>query len=114
MKYIGLFIFSFLIVYLVYYLIVVRRDKGIEAFKRGKQVLFFKNAYNLDLKKLDYKSFANSLALVNAFMVAFTVTIIEFIEGNVLKLLIGFVILIPLILVCYYILGKIYKMKEGK
>lgn len=114
MKYIGLFIFSFLIVYLVYYLIVVRRDKGMEAFKKGKQVLFFKNAYNLDLKKLNYESFAKSLSFTNAFIVAFTVTIIEFIEGYVLKLLVGFVILIPLILVCYYILGKSYKKKEGK
>ena len=114
MKYLLLFIISFLIVYLVYYLIVVRRDKGIEAFKTGKQVMFFKNAYKLDLKKLDYKEFANSLSLTNAFIVAFTVTIIEFIDGFIIKLLIGLVILIPLILICYYILGKIYKKKEGK
>ena len=114
MKYILLFIISFLIIYLIYYLIVVRRDKGIEAFKKGKQIMFFKNAYNLDLNKLNYKKFSNSLALVNAFIVAFTVTVIEFIDGNILKLLVGFVILIPLILICYYILGKIYKKKEGK
>ena len=113
MKYFLIFIFSFLIVYLFYLFLVVKRDKGMEAFKNGKQVLFFKNAYNLDLKKLDYKKFAGSLSLVNAFIVAFTVTIIEFIDGYVLKLLVGFVILIPLILICYYILGKIYKRKEG-
>ncbi|MBR2833893.1 MAG: hypothetical protein IKE75_05710 [Bacilli bacterium] len=114
MKYICLFLIAFLLIYLIYYLVVVRRDKGIESFKSGKQVLFFKNAYNLDLKKLDYRSFANSLAMVNAFIVAFTVTVIEFIDGYILKLLVGFVILIPLILICYYVLGKIYKKKEGK
>ena len=114
MKYILVFIISFLIIYLVHYLLIVRRDKGIEAFKKGNQVLFFKKAYNLDLNKLNYKKFAKSLSLTNAFIVAFTVTIIEFIEGNILKLLVGFVILIPLILICYYILGKTYKKKEGK
>ena len=114
MNFVAIFIISFLVVYLVYYLIVVRRDKGLEAFKKGRQVLFFKNVYNLDFKKLDYKSFANSLSLVNAFIVAFTVTIVELVDGYVLKLLVGFVILIPLILICYYMLGKSYKKKEGK
>jgi len=114
MKYLILFLFSFFIIYLMYFLIVVRRDKGIEAFKTGKQVLFFKNAYNLDLNKLNYKKFANSLALVNAFIIAFTVTIIDLIDGYTMKLLVGFIILVPLILICYYVLGKIYKKKEGK
>ena len=85
-----------------------------EAFKDGKQVLFFKNAYNLDLKKLDYKKFANSLSLTNAFIIAVTVTIIELINKSLtLKLLVGFIVLIPLILISYYFLGKIYKKKEG-
>ena len=114
MKYILIFISSFLIIYLIYYLLVVRREKGLEAFKNGKQVLFFKTVYKLDLKKLDCKKFAKSLSLVNAFIVALTVTIIELIDGYILKLLVGFVILIPLILICYYILGKSYKKKEGK
>lgn len=114
MKYILLFVISFLLVYLVYYLIVVRRSKGIEAFKTGKQVMFFKNAYKLDLNKLDYKKFANSLSLVNAFIIAFTVTVVSNFSDTITWLLVGFVILIPLILICYYILGKIYKKKEGR
>ena len=114
MKYLLVFIFSFIIIYLVYYLIIVSRKRGLEAFKDGKQVLFFKNAYNLDLKKLDYKKFANSLSLTNAFIIAVTVTIIELINKSLtLKLLVGFIVLIPLILISYYFLGKIYKKKEG-
>ena len=115
MEFIILFFVSFLIVYLAYYLVIVRRDKGLEAFKKGKQVLFFKNVYKLDLKKLDYKKFANSLSLVNAFIIAVTVTVIEMIDVSLtFKLLISIVVLVPLILICYYILGKIYKKKEGK
>lgn len=114
MKYILLFIASFLVIYLVYFLIVVKREKGLDAFKKGKQVMFFKNAYNLNLQKLNYRNFANSLSFVNAFIVALTVTVVEFVDGYVFKLLLGFIILIPLILICYYILGKFYKKKEGK
>lgn len=114
MEYLFTFIFCFIIVYLVYYLVVVKRKKGLEAFKKGKQLEFFKNAYHLDTKKLDYKSFAKSLSLVNAFIIASTVTIIEIFDSLVIKLIAGFIILIPLILICYYLLGKKYKKKEGK
>ncbi len=108
------FLFCFIIVYLFYYLVIVRRKKGLEAFKKGKQLQFFKNAYKLDIKKINLKKFANSLALANAFIIAFTVTIIEFFDNLVIKLLVGFIILIPLILLVYYLLGKAYKKKEGK
>ena len=109
-----IFLFCFIIVYLFYYLVIVRRKKGLQAFEKGKQLQFFKNAYKLDVKKLDLKKFANSLALANAFIIAFTVTIIEFFDSLIIKLLVGFVILIPLILLVYYILGQTYKKKEGK
>ena len=110
MGYVYVFLFCFVIVYLV----VVRRKKGLESFKKGKQLEFFKNVYKLDLNKLDYRKFANSLSMTNAFIIALTVTIIEIFDKLVIKLVAGFVILIPLILLMYTILGKIYKKKEGK
>ena len=76
--------------------------------------MFFKNAYGLDLQKLDYKKFANSLSMTNAFIIAATVAFIEIFDGLIIKLLIGFLVLIPLILLDYWILGKYYKKKEGK
>ena len=114
MKYLLIFIITFLLVYLLYYFVVVRREKGLEAFKKGKQVLFFKNAYNLNLEKLNYEKFANSLAVTNAFIIAFVVAVLEIFDNLIIKLLVGFVTLIPLILICYYVLGKIYKNKEAK
>lgn len=114
MEFLLVFVFCFIVVYLVYYSVIVLRKKGLEAFKKGKQVLFFKNAYHLDLDKLNYKKFANSLSLVNAFIIALTVTVVELFDALIWKLLVGFVVLIPLILICYYVLGRIYKKKEGK
>ena len=64
--------------------------------------------------KLNYKKFANSLSLVNAFIIELTVTVVELFDALIWKLLVGFLVLIPLILICYYVLGKIYKKKEGK
>ncbi len=114
MELVYLFLICFVIVYLVYYLVIVSRKKGLEAFKTGKQLLFFKNAYKLDIENLNHKKFANSLSLVNAFIIAITVTLLEFFDSLIIKLVVGFVILIPLILICYYILGRVYKKKEVK
>jgi hypothetical protein len=114
MKYLFTFIFCFVTFYLIYSLVVVYRKKGFEKFKTSKQLMFFKQAYKLNLKKLDIKSFAKSLALTNSFIIAFTCTVIELFDNIILKLLIGFVILIPLMLLMYKILGNIYLKKEGK
>ena len=114
MKYLIIFALCFVFFYLIYLLIIISRKKGMEAFKQGKQLLFFKNAYKLDIDKLDHKKFANALALSNAFIIATTITVIEIFNNLILKLLVGFVILIPLTLLIYYVLGKNYKKKEGK
>ncbi len=114
MEYLITFIFCFIIVFLVYSLFIIFRKKGFEKFKKGKQLIFFEKAYNLDLKKINLKSFAIALALTNSFIIAFTCTIIEFFDNFILKMCVGFVILLPLMLLLYKLLGTIYKKKEGK
>lgn len=114
MEHVITFIVSFLIIYLVYYIIVVKREKGLEKFKEGKQLDYFKQVFKLDISKLDIKKFANSLALSNAFIMSLTITIIEFLHNLILKMVVGFAIIIPLMLITYKILGESYKKKEGK
>ncbi len=113
MKYIYTFIFFFTFIYLVYFIVIVNRKKGLESLKNGKQLEFFKKAYNLDFRKINIKRFASSLGLTNAFIMALTITIIEVFDNLVIKLLIGFLIIIPLMLIMYKILGNTYKKKEG-
>ena len=56
------------------------------------------------------------IAFVNSFIMSTTVVVIglDFIKGYIWKLLLVFVILIPLILLGYYILGKKYKRIESR
>ena len=114
MEYLITFIFCFTIVYLIYSIVVVYRKKGFEKFKASKQLLFFETAYKIDFKKINLKKFAQSLAITNAFIIAFTCTIIEIFDNLILKMLVGFVILVPLMLLMYKILGTVYKKTEGK
>ena len=114
MNYILVFIMCFLVIYTVYFLIIVNRKKGLEKFKKSTQTEYFKKVYDIDFKKIDIKKFANSLAITNAFIMSLTITIIELFENVMIKLLVGFIIIIPLMLISYKILGKNYKKKEGK
>lgn len=114
MDYLFTFIFCFVLVYLIYSTVVILRKKGFEKFKTSKQLIFFEKAYNINFKKINLKTFAHSLALTNAFIIAFTCTVIEIFDNLILKLCVGFVILLPLMLLMYKILGTIFKKKEGK
>lgn len=114
MEYIFTFIVSFMIIYIVYYLIILRRKEGLEKFKRGTQVEYFKKVYQLNIKKINIKEFARDLSLTNAFIMSAVITIIEFFDSLILKMLAGFIIIIPLMLLSYKILGEKYKKKEGK
>ncbi len=114
MEYIFTFVFCFLVIYLLYLLIIVLRKKGLEKFKTSKQLDYFKIKFKLDIKKLNFKKFANALAVTNAFIIAFTVTVIEVFDNWILKVLVAFLILLPLMYLLYNVIGKYYKKKEGK
>ena len=114
MEYLITFIFCFIVVYLFYSLVLIFRKKGFEKFKTSKQLIYFKQAYKINPEKINLKSFAHSLALTNAFIIAITCTVIEIFDNLIFKLLVGFVMLVPLMLLMYKILGKVYKKKEGK
>ena len=107
-----LFLLSFLFVYLIYLLTVISKIDKSDNFKNSKQVTFFKNAYKIDINKIDLKKFAHVVSLTNAFIISLTVTLIELFDKLIIKMMVGFVVLIPLILLCYKIIGKIYKSKE--
>ena len=114
MNYILTFIISFLVIYILYYLVIINRKKGLESFKKGKQLQFFIKAYNLNKNKINIKKFANTLSLANAFIIALTLTILELIENIFFKILTSIFILLPLMFIMYKLIGEAYKRKEGK
>ena len=114
MNYIFTFIFCFLVIYLLYLFVIILRKKGLEKFKTSKQLEYFKIKFKLDTTKINFKKFANTLAMTNAFIIAFTVTVIDIFDNWIIKILVAFVILLPLMYLLYTILGNHYKKKEGK
>lgn len=107
-----LFIISFLFVYLIYLITVISKIDKNDKFKNSKQVLFFKNVYKIDIEKINLNKFAHIISIANAFIISLTVTIIELFDKLFIKMMVGFIVLLPLTLLIYYIIGKIYKSKE--
>lgn len=111
MKYVIYFLVSFLIVYLFYLLTVVLQKKKMDKFKNSNQIQFFVKRYKLDIDKINIVKFTHLLAISNAFIVATTFTITFLVDNFILQMLVGFLILLPLMLIIYSLIGKYYVRK---
>lgn len=107
-------IIVFLFIYLLYAVTVIHSKKKIKDFEKSGQASFIIKKYKLSVSKINMKNFARLIAFANSFIIALAFFITDFIENYILKLLIGFIILIPTIILCYHLIGMLYKKKEGK
>ena len=113
MTYLIAFIISFSIVYLFYLFTVVLQKKKYDKFKKSNQVMSFVNKYKLNVNKINMQKFTNILGLTNALIIAIAFTATFLVENLFLQLLVGLIVLIPLLLIFYSLIG-LYLKKEGK
>lgn len=111
-----IYIVTFLVIFLFYLFFVILRKKKLEKFKQNMYVEYLVRVYKLDINRIRIKDLALAVALVNSFIIATTVFILGFIDHMILKFLLGFLVLIPLQLLMYHIVGKIFekRFKEEK
>ncbi len=108
-----MFIIIFLCVYFVYYFIFDDMLKK-EKYTKISELVLLTRKFKLDKKKMNYKSSLNGIAIINAFIVSITFTIIDLIPVNiVLKLFIAFVIMLIMIFSLYISYGKMLQKKWG-
>lgn len=116
MKELIIYIITFLIIFLCYFLFVIIRKKKLEKFRENIYVEYLARVYKLDISRIRIKDLALSVALINSFIIATTVFILGFINSWIFKFVLGFIVLIPLQLLMYHIVGKIFRkrFKEEK
>ena len=110
-----LFIMTFISVYIIYRLFVVlkyKRKKDNKNYKEPFEVLYLRRKYNLDMKKINFKTLLQVISLVSSFDIALIVSIISHIKNMYLQLLCGFVLILVFILLSYHIVYLIYKRKD--
>lgn len=105
---------AFIIIYLIYWVTVILREKKLEKFKDNIYVRYLKMVYQVDIKQIPIKKLANCIALTNALIIAITLCIVSISDSIILTCLLAFCILIPLQLLCYHIIGKYYQKKQRR
>lgn len=108
---IGLFILTFLFIFIIYELFLIRRNKKNKTKKQPAEIQYLVNRYHLNLKKVNYKRLLNIVSFVSALDISIVVTVISLLDNVYLQLAIGFVSIVTVILISYSIVGKIYQKK---
>ena len=117
MKEILLFVITFIIIYLIYFIFVISRKKALLKWKNGKELTYLKKVYKIKIPKNRLKLIANVIALSNSFIVASTLSIVSIFKNFLFQMLIGFFVLCGLIVLIYHIIGKSFQKinrKENK
>ena len=109
-----MFVLIFMVVYFVYYFIFDDMLKK-EKYTKISELVLLTKKFNLNKKEMNYKSALNGIAIINAFIISFTFTVIDLIPViTTLKLVIGFGIMLVLIFGLYFSYGKKLQKKWGK
>lgn len=110
------FLISFIAIFVCYLLLLkikpIRKKKVSKINENEMNIII--NRYQLDKEVLGEKYLKRVIALLNSFVFAFTLTIMEHIDKFIYKILVCFVVLMILIYSVYEIAGKYLKRKEEK
>ena len=120
-----LFLIMFTIVYIGYYILVIRTYNKVDTKKKKRkkkndeervEIQYLINRYRVDIKNINMNNLLWDIAFTNSFIISLTVVVIglDVIKGYIWKLLLGFVVLIPSILIGYKILGIKYNKQKEK
>ncbi len=110
------FFIAFILVYLLEYIILVRKNKELDSTKKlPTEVEYIVRVYKINLSKIDYYKLIKTLSFTNTFIIVLVFTVVSnIIVGTIWQLLIGFALLCILILVIYGLIGRRYKEMSDK
>jgi len=108
------FIIVFIVVYFCYYFIFDDMLKK-EKYAKISELVILTKKFNLDKKKMNYRSLLNGIAIINAFIMATTIVVADLIPSNYfVKLLVAFILILILMFSLYFAYGKYLNKKWGK
>lgn len=112
MEYLSWFLFSFILIYIIYYVLFIRKSR--RNVKVPAEAQYLIALYKLDVNRFSYHKFINILGLVTSFDIAIVATIVAKVDGVVWQILFGFVAVVPVVVLSFMLLGKYYQSKQIK
>ena len=108
-------IIIFVAVFLLNYLLFVRKNKKLKKDDMPLELIYLANIYDIDPKKINFRKFQYTYSLINSFIITTTyLLVIYLIKSMIVKVVAGIVILILLIIIFYVLLGRYYQSKKNK
>ena len=107
------YIISFALVFLLYYLLFIRKKTKYNKNKVPVEYYYLVSLYKLKEKEIDYKRFMYISGLINTFIIVTTyIVVFKLLDSWFWMLICGIVIIVLLIIICYGILGRYYMKKQ--
>ena len=108
-------IIVFVSVFLFNYIFFVRKNKKFKKEKMPLELIYLSHIYGIEPKKINYRKFQYTYSLINAFIITSTyLAVIYLIKTMIMKVIIGIILLVLLIIICYGLLGRYYLCQEEK
>ena len=101
-------IFLFLI-YKIYFLVRGRKNKN--PFYKMTEIFYLTNRYKLSIDKIGLKKILNVIALSNAVIFSITLISTMWIDNIIVRILVMFILLFPLIFGVYHLIGTYFQRK---
>ncbi len=124
MKYLAVFLSSYLIIFIIYYLFVVGpvirsvRVKDNKKKKKDKkligELILLRNYYGVDIEKVGIIKVMRTLSFINPLILSIMATIVFPLKQGWLRILVLVLIILPVIWVSYYLLMLYFKKIERK
>lgn len=109
------YVIAYILVFILYFFIFVRKKTKYEKNKVPVEFYYLVSLYRLDQKKINYKNFIYATAFINTFIIVTTYIIItRLLDKLVWQVLLGIVIIVLLIIICYGLLGRYYQKRGNK
>ena len=101
-----------LIIYEVFIIAPIKKKRGLNSdYKEIIEIKYLIARYNLDLKKVDYNQLLQICGIASSFDIALVVSLVAYVHGLVLELIVGFSSATIIILLSYHIVYLFYKKK---
>lgn len=78
------------------------------------EILYLKKIYKISIGKDDIDKLSKIVVFINSFIITTIYIILMYLLNNwIIRIILGIVLLILMIIICYGILGRYYRKKEG-
>ena len=116
-----LFFLTFLLLFMIYQIFLIgplkeenidkTRSKKKKSDKELLEIKYLKSKYDLDFNKIKRNQLLQICAITSSLDMAIAVTVVAFIKSFLWEIVVGFVVVVSLIYISYYLIYLFYKKK---